>query len=262
MYFKKYSPNYLPIILWRMRVLMFYIAIAALSLITCPILAFMYLTGTHYDHRYALAKRYSEIFIWFGEIICGLKHEVIGLEKLPKTPAVFMANHQSFWENVFMQLIVPKHSWVIKKELFSIPLFGWGLKMMDPIAVDRKDMVSLTRILKEGQKKIKQGLSLIIFPESTRVLPHQNKRYKPSAIKLAMEAKVPVVLMAHNAGVYWPKSFWIRKPGTITVEILSVIPPENLANADVREVTQEIEQVINTSKNILARNRIAPRLVA
>lgn len=262
MHFKKYSSNYLPIILWRMRVLIFYIAIAALSLITCPMLALMYLTSTHYDHRYALAKRYSEIFIWLGEIICGLKHEVIGLDKLPKTPAVFMANHQSFWENVFMQLIVPKHSWVIKKELFSIPLFGWGLKMMDPIAVDRKDMVSLTRILKEGQKKIKQGLSLIIFPESTRVLPHQNKRYKPSAIKLAIEAKVPVVLMAHNAGVYWPKSFWIRKPGTITVEILSVIQPEDLANADVREVTQEIEQVINTSKNILARNRIAPRLVA
>jgi len=261
MYFKKYSPNYLPIIFWRIRVVVFYIAIALLSLVVCPILAIMYLVGTHYDNKYAVAKRYSEIFIWLGEIICGLKYEVIGLDKLPQSPAVFMANHQSFWENVFMQLIVPKHSWVIKKELFNIPLFGWGLRMMDPIAVDRKDIVSLTRILKEGQKKIKQGLSLIIFPESTRVLPHQNKRYKPSAIKLAMEAKVPVVLMAHNAGVYWPKSFWIRKPGTITVEILSVIPPENLANADVREVTEKIEHVINTSKNTLAKNGVVPRFV-
>jgi len=253
MYLSKRKTNTLIMLLWRTRVLFFYFTVFLLSLICCPILVVFHWCKVSYDYKYSLAKLYSEIFVWCGETICGLKYKIIGLDKLPKSQAVFMSNHQSFWENVFMQLIVPKHSWVIKKELFNIPLFGLGLKMMEPIAIDRKDLYSLNKILKEGQKKISQGLSLVIFPESTRILPHQNKKFKPSAIKLAMNAKVPVVLIAHNAGMYWPKNFWIRKPGTIIVEIVSVIAPETLANADAREVTLEIEQVINTSKNLLAK---------
>ena len=112
-----------------------------------------------------------------------------------------------------MQLIIPKHSWFDKRELFNIPFFGWGLKMVDPIAVPRRNNISIKQILREGQKKkLQDGLWLIVFPESTRLRPEQSTKFKPSAIRLEVTEKVPIVLMAHNAGVYWPKGFWINKP--------------------------------------------------
>jgi 1-acyl-sn-glycerol-3-phosphate acyltransferase len=243
-------------LLWYLRVIIFYLAIAATTISLFPILLVIHTLNLSYDYRYFMAKLYSQIFIWFGKIICGLRYQVLGLEKLPKGPAVFMANHQSFWENMFLQLIVPKHSWVIKKELLNIPVFGWGLKMVNPIAVDRKDNMSVNQIVKGGVEKLQQGLWLVIFPESTRLRPHEHRKFKPSGIKLAMEAKVPVVLMAHNAGLYWPKNIWIQKPGLITVEILSVLQPEDLENADVRQITSQVEEKINYSKNLLANGKL------
>lgn len=238
--------------LWRLRVLFFYITTS----IFC-ILLFLgsYLTiktfNIQYRAKYQIAVIFSQVFIWLAKSICGLKYHISGLDKLPAEPCVVLANHQSFWDNVLMQLIIPEHSWVIKKELFNIPFFGWGLRLFDPIAVDRADHASVGHILREGQKKLQQGLWLIIFPESTRLRPEQSTKFKPSAIKLASIAKVPIVLMAHNAGVYWPKGFWIKQPGTIQVKIIEVISKEDLEKFDVRIITEQAQQTINTEKQIL-----------
>jgi len=203
---------------------------------------------------------FSYSFIWLVRVICGLKYNVSGLEKLPKEPSIVLANHQSFWDNVFMQLIIPEHSWILKRELFKIPFFGWGLKMVDPIAVDRQDSLSVKQILREGQIKLQNGLWLIIFPESTRLKPDQITKFKPSAVKLASIAKVPIVLMAHNAGVYWPKGFWIKKSGTIQVKIIGVIQAASIEENDVRRITEQVQEVINAEKQILFEN--ATKLVA
>jgi 1-acyl-sn-glycerol-3-phosphate acyltransferase len=236
---------------WYPRVLLFYFALVIVTTFFLLALLILHITGISYNCKYFVAKIYSNIFIWLGKVICGLHYQVLGLEKLPKSPAVFMGNHQSFWENVFVNLIVPKHSWIIKKELFNIPVFGLGLKIMDPIAVDRTEQFSVKTILRQGQKKLENGLWIIIFPESTRILPNERKKFKPSGVKLAMEAKVPMVLMAHNAGLSWPKGFWIKKPGMITVEILSVLMPEDVKGQDVRQVTDKVENIINTAKDLL-----------
>jgi 1-acyl-sn-glycerol-3-phosphate acyltransferase len=207
--------------------------------------------NANYHVKYKLGIIFSYCFIWFAEYICGLKYEVFGLEKLPSEPSIVLSNHQSFWDNVFMQLIIPKHSWIIKRELFNIPFFGWGLEMMDPIAVDRGDNISVKQILREGQNKLMNGLWLIIFPESTRLKPEQTATFKPSAIKLAQVAKVPIILIAHNAGVYWPKGFWIEKPGTIKVKIIDIISKQDLAIYDVRTLNKKAERVINEEKQLL-----------
>jgi len=237
---------------WRLRVLLFYFIITIATTLCLLMLLISNAIGLSYDNKYLVVKIYSHIFIWLTKIICGIKYQVLGLEKLPKTPAVFMGNHQSFWENVFVNIIVPKHSWIIKKELFNIPIFGLGLKIMEPVAVDRTEHVSVKKILIEGQKKLNNGLWIVIFPESTRLLPNEYKKFKPSGVKLAMEAKAPIVLMAHNAGLYWPKGFWIKKPGLITVEILSVLRPEDIEAKDVRQVTDQVEKIINTAKDLLS----------
>jgi 1-acyl-sn-glycerol-3-phosphate acyltransferase len=184
-------------------------------------------------------------------MIMDIKYEVQGLEKLPNGPYLVLSNHQSFWENFFMQLIIPEHSWVIKKELFEIPVFGWGLRMVEPIAVDRSATASIVQILEEGKKKLQSGLSIVIFPEGTRVKPDRSVSFKPSAAKLALEAEVPVVLMAHNAGVLWPKGFWFQKSGTINVKIIETMMPGEIARYDARSLTDYIQQRINTEKQVL-----------
>ncbi|MCC8368685.1 MAG: 1-acyl-sn-glycerol-3-phosphate acyltransferase [Rickettsia endosymbiont of Oxypoda opaca] len=237
---------------WRLRILLFY---GLLAIFTFIFFLICYIPVTffnvNYQIRYKIGVIFSYAFIWLARFCCGLKYQVSGLEKLPKIPSIVVSNHQSFWDQIFMQLIIPEHSWVLKRELFNIPLLGWGLRMVKPIAVDRNVNISVTQILREGQEKIKQGLWLIIFPESTRVLPEKTVKFKPSAVKLASLAKVPIVMMAHNAGLFWPKGFWFKKPGTIQVKIIDVISTEEVEQSDVRELNEKIEKIINKEKQKL-----------
>lgn len=237
-------------ILWRCRVSFLYLLILFNAFVTFVCVLVCYKCS--YDLRYRIATIYSYFVILMSRFICGLRYKVIGIEKLPNVPCIVMSNHQSFWENMFMQLIIPKHSWVVKKELFLIPFWGWGFRFLDPVAIDRQDAMSVKYIVEKGIEKIKQGLWLIIFPESTRVRPGKNVKFKPSASKLAIEANVPVVLIAHNAGLVWPKSFWIQQSGLITVKIIEVLEPPFIQSQNVRELTDYLENRINTEKNNLA----------
>ncbi|MFY9589945.1 lysophospholipid acyltransferase family protein [Rickettsia endosymbiont of Halotydeus destructor] len=237
---------------WRLRILLFY---GLLSIFTFIFFVICYIPVTffnvNYQIRYKIGVIFSYAFIWLARLCCGLKYQVEGLEKLPKVPSIVVSNHQSFWDQIFMQLIIPEHSWVLKRELFNIPLLGWGLRMVNPIAVDRNVNISVTQILREGQEKINQGLWLIIFPESTRVPPERTVKFKPSAVKLASLSKVPIVMMAHNAGLFWPKGFWFKKPGTIQVKIIGVISAEEVEHSEVRELNEKIEGIINEEKQKL-----------
>ncbi len=236
---------------WKLRILTFYAIIAIYTVLSFLISIIPLKLFNNYNVKYGFAYLFSHGFVWITKMICGIKYEIRGLEKLPSRPSIAMANHQSFWDNVFMQVIIPKHSWIIKRELFDIPFFGWGLKAVDPIAVDRSDAISVKQILTQGVAKLKQGLWIVIFPESTRLRPEQKAKFKPSAAKLAALAGVPIVLVAHNAGVYWPKGFWITKPGTIEVVIVGTIEEEEIAKSDVRELTDKIENLINEEKERL-----------
>lgn len=239
-------------IFWRLRVLLYYALISIVCIVFVLASALLIaLFKPSYSFKYRIAVAFSYCYIVLAKYICGLKYEISGLEKLPKEPSIVLANHQSFWDNVIMQLIIPEHSWVIKKQLYDIPFFGWGLRMLKPIAVDRKDFTSINQILREGVQKIQSGLWMIIFPESTRVGPEVDTKFKPSAIVLASNAKVPIVLIAHNAGVFWPKAFWIRQPGTIKLKIVGVIPKEDLVDCDVRAITERAQNIINREKQIL-----------
>jgi 1-acyl-sn-glycerol-3-phosphate acyltransferase len=149
-----------------------------------------------------------------------------------------------------MPHILPMQSWIIKKELYNIPFFGLGLRLVEPIAVDRSAHVSVNQILNMGTEKLDEGLWVIMFPEATRLLPGKRVAMKPAGVKLAQMNNVPIVLMVHNAGVFWPKGFWVKKPGTIKIKIGQVIhvKPED----DVREVTEKIGEWINTEKDRLS----------
>lgn len=245
------------IIIWRLRVLIFYALISLVTLITF-LICYMPVTfiNINYNIRYKIGFVYSHVFIWLVKAICGLNYQVSGLDKLPNTPSIVLSNHQSFWDNVFMQIIIPQHSWVIKRELFNIPLLGWGLRMLTPIAIDRSANMSVRQILQEGRQKILEDLWIVIFPESTRLKPEETVKFKPSPVKLAEITRVPIVIMAHNAGIFWPVGFWIKQAGVIKVKIIDVISVEEIAQTDVRILTEKIEHLINSEKQRLLEETI------
>jgi 1-acyl-sn-glycerol-3-phosphate acyltransferase len=240
--------------LFYLRVLLFYLIISVVTIIFYIIFFIPLRSNVKYHIKYSIAKLFSRVFIWSAKITCGLKYDVEGLDRLPKTPCLVLANHQSFWDNVFMQIIIPEHSWIIKKQLYSIPMLGWGIRMLEPIAVDRSHNSSVKQILHEGGNKFKRNLWLVMFPESTRLTPEQTVKFKSSAAKLALMNKVPIVLIAHNAGVYWPRGFWIKKAGTIKVKITKILYPDEIEHLSVKELTFYIEQIINTEKKYLFEN--------
>jgi 1-acyl-sn-glycerol-3-phosphate acyltransferase len=241
---------------WHLRTLVFYTIIgffmvAFFVLFCIPIK----LIGAPYSFRYKISEIFSYIFIYLIWAISGIKYKIENREILPKDgkPYIALANHQSFWENFFMQLIIPKHAWVIKKEIISIPIMGWGIRIVKPIAVDRSHNMSVAQILREGEKKINSGLCLVMFPESTRVKVDRDVNFKASAAKLAINTKVPIVLIAHNSGLVWPKGFWFKRPGTITVKILEYIPAEKVVSYNAKDLTAYIQEVINIEKNKLVK---------
>lgn len=235
--------------IWRIRVLFFYLMAALLTAIHIPPLILLSLCKVEYSRKYILAKTYNNSFVYLVKIICGLNYTIEGQDNIPKKgPVVILANHQSFWDNVIMPVLFPIQTWVIKKQLLNIPVFGFGLKLMEPIALDRTNAMSVRKILQVGSKKLQDGISVVIFPESTRLNPGQNVPFKAGCATLAYQNNVPIIPMAHNAGTLWPKGFWIR-PGTIKVKIGK--PMMAKEGQDSRALSSDVEKWITETKNSL-----------
>lgn len=142
------------------------------------------------------------IFVtWWLKLCCNLDYKIEGMENIPDEPCVFASNHQSTWETITTQTFLPPLAWVLKKELFKIPVFGWGLWATRPIAIDRQERrTALEQVITQGKQKIREGRYVLIFPEGTRTLYGEVGNYKKGAAMLASDAQVPVVPIAHDAG--------------------------------------------------------------
>ncbi len=168
---------------------------------------------------YRLVTTWSRFVLFLAKHVCGIRYEVEGLENLPKTNAIVLCKHQSTWETLFMQTLLPRQTWVLKRELLYIPFFGWGLARLKPIAIRRNQAHSVQDLLKQGKQALNRGQWVIIFPEGTRVLPHEQKKYARSGAALALETGYPLLPIAHNAGHCWPKNSFLRYPGLVSVKI-------------------------------------------
>ncbi|MBN4075063.1 MAG: 1-acyl-sn-glycerol-3-phosphate acyltransferase [SAR86 cluster bacterium] len=199
-------------------------------------------------HFLPLKKRYQYFLYWNKFVIrwltlcCGVKVAISGQENIPKHPVIVLSNHQSPWETIFLYQLFSPISAILKKELLSIPFFGWSLALLKPIAIDRKRKLSARQaILQQGKETLDQDISILIFPEGTRVKPGQNKKYQTGGTVLAIEAGATILPVSHNAGYCWPSDTFIKYPGTIKVTIGR---PIATTGRSARELTQEVESWI------------------
>jgi 1-acyl-sn-glycerol-3-phosphate acyltransferase len=155
------------------------------------------------------------------KFLCGVSWKVEGIENIPNTPCIVVSNHQGQWESFFLQtLFIPSTS-IIKKELLLIPLFGWALRCMKPITLNRLNRVSsLKKVIKKGVIKLKNGFSIILFPEGTRISPEKGiQPFARSCGLLSVKSGFPVLPICHNSGKYWKNKRFIKSPGKVILRI-------------------------------------------
>ena len=159
-------------------------------------------------------------------LIVGQKTRVIGLENRPEGGALIAAKHQAQWETMALLPVFDRAVVVIKKELTRIPIYGWYALKFGMISGDRSaGAAALKKMAQDAQVAMHRGNQLIIFPEGTRQHVGAPPDYKPGAIFLYEKLKVPLVPVALNSGLLWPRHRFVRYPGTITISILPPIPP-------------------------------------
>ena len=194
--------------------------------------------------RYRVITFWSRIMVKLAGVLCGVRFRVEGLDNLPSGSAVVLCKHQSAWETLALQQILPMQVWVLKRQLLHIPFFGWGLAMLNPIAIDRGSPArALRQLLEQGKQRLAAGYWVVIFPEGTRVQPGERRRYHAGGAWLAQRAGVPVVPIAHNAGELWPRKAFLKQPGMITVSIGPAIQPDAGGAAELLALAEDwIEQ--------------------
>ena len=223
-----------------LRSLLFYtgqiistILIAPIGIIAFPL---------DFKKRYYLITRWAVFNLWWLKICCNITYEIKGKDNIPGKPCIVMSKHQSAFETLALQQIFIPQVWILKKELLQIPIYGWGLASMQPIAINRDSTIkSFRQIADQGCERLQKGYWVIIFPEGTRVAPNKKKKYLPGGGMLAEKSGAQVVPVAHNAGRLWPRNSMIKKPGLITIKIGPVIKSENKS---AKVITDEVENWI------------------
>jgi len=176
------------------------------------------------DKRFRFARSWAVLNLWSLKHICKLSYTVEGKGNMPDEGVVVLCKHQSTWDTMVLQIILPSVRWVLKRELLRVPFFGWGLAMMNPIAIDRSaGHRAVAQLVEQGGPMLDDGYWVVVFPEGTRTHPGQKRRYRQGGSILAVETGHPVVPIAHNAGEFWPRHSFLKWPGNITLRIGPVI---------------------------------------
>src|ERR1700722_5459979 len=195
-----------------------------------------------YRTQFAIARSWARLQFWLLKKVCGLGFIVEGRERIPAGNHIVMSNHTSAWETIAQFLIFPPQVWVLKRELLWIPLIGWGLKLLRPISINRgAGHRAVNQVIEQGKARLADGLWIIIFPEGTRVVAGEKRKYGVSGALLATETGKFVVPLSHNASDFWVRRGIVKKAGTIRVVIGE---PIESAGRDARELNDEVRRAI------------------
>lgn len=217
-----------------------------------PVVAALMIVCIPFGYRveHALTRGWCKLMLGAARWLCGLQYRVLGAERLPQEAVVVLSKHQSAWETIFLNAYCPRPVFVIKRELVLVPFFGWGLAMIKPISIDRKaGRDALNQVVEQGTQRLRDGHWVVIFPEGTRIAPGQRKRYALGGATLAVQAGAPVVPVAHNAGYFWARNAFTKRPGLITISFGPTIATQNRTAVEVIQETEnwieaEVQRIV------------------
>jgi 1-acyl-sn-glycerol-3-phosphate acyltransferase len=174
----------------------------------------------------ALARAWGRYVEWLLAAVCGLRAEYRGVENIPSGGYIIAPKHQSAWETLALLRFTPDFSFVLKRQLTRIPVFGWYLARAEQIAIDRsRGSSALNQVVTKGRKLLSEGRQLFIFPEGTRRPPGAEPRYKFGVAQVYAQTGAPCLPVALNSGLFWPRRSFMRRPGVILVQFLEPIQP-------------------------------------
>lgn len=191
---------------------------------------------------------------WVSVKVLGISYKIIGEKNFPAEQAIYMMRHESAWETIASIAIFPIHTWVLKRELLWIPLFGWALRLSSPVAINRSDKIkALKTVVNEGKNRIALGISLLIFPEGTRMPPRQIGEFKAGGGFLAKQINLPIVPIAHNAGLFWAKKSFIKKSGKILVIVGKPINIGDKRGLSVDKINLRVQRWMRRVQKIIEK---------
>lgn len=222
-----------------LRTILFYLLLSSSALLWCTLSVFI-APFLPFRARYRFVNQtWCRCAVWLSKVVLGIGYEVKGLENVPAQPCVILAKHQSTWETFFLSALFEPLSQVLKRELLYVPFFGWAMAMLKPIAIDRSNpKAALKQLAKQGHERLGQGAWVLIFPEGTRIPSGQIGKFSRGGAALAVNAGLPVLPIAHNAGEFWPKQGWRRTPGTIQVLIGPAMHAEGSGPRAIAELNE------------------------
>lgn len=222
--------------------------------ISAPIFSFCCLVTYRlpYERRYRILSKWPSSMITLAKYLCGIQYEIVGQQNIPSDNAIIVSNHQSTWETLAFFTIFPHACFVLKKELLQLPIFGWCLRLLEPIALDRKATFgAIEQLLAQGQARLDAHRSVIIFPEGHRMPVEKRGKFKTGAAQLALKSQKPLLPVSIDSGKYWPRHAFIKKPGTIRVVIGKPIESDNLSPMILTEQVKEaIESQLRTAQPV------------
>lgn len=226
-------------VLFTLRVIVFY-TLLGLSALIWSVVGLLAAPFLSFPARYRFINVYwCRFAVQLGKYLLGLHYRVAGAENIPSERCVILAKHQSTWETFFLSAYFQPLSQVLKKELLRVPFFGWTMALLKPIALDRSNpKQALKQLATKGAQRLEQDCWVLIFPEGTRVPVGQIGKFSRGGAALAVNANLPVLPIAHNAGMLWPKEGWGKKSGVIDV----VIGPTMYAEGEGPRAIAELNQ--------------------
>jgi len=183
---------------------------------------------------------------WIEKYIGGITYRVVGTEYVPQGTCIIAAKHQSAWETFKLHILFADPAIVLKKELLNIPIWGWYLRHSGMIPIDRSaGAKALSGMMRAAHKAVADQRKIVIFPQGTRTAPGDERPYKSGVAALYVELHIPVIPMALNSGLFWPKNSFMKKPGVITIEFLPPIMPGLQRAEFMAQLKNELEAATN-----------------
>ena len=190
----------------------------------------------------AIARTWAKVVFTLLRFVVGLRWELRGRAELLQGPALIASKHQSAWDTIVFSLLCTQPTYAMKKELLAVPLYGWLALKQGHIAVDRKAGAAAVRqLLRAAKAALTAGRQIVLFPEGTRVPAGEHRPYQPGIAGVYASLGVPVVPVALNSGLFWPRRSFLKHPGTIVFEVLPEIPPGLPRETFMHELETRIE---------------------